>query len=259
MQKQKAIIFDLDGTAIDSPKQKLPTARLIKAVRALEGKYYLCAATGRVWLFAEPVLKSLALHDPCIISGGTQICRPTSGEILWQCALEPADLDAVVSIAQQYPNQKVLYNNHTDDDYLHGGLDPMTLNILGPVYFFNIKLVPQDIATEIAEKLTKLPGISCMKIISQLPDLNDIHVTNRHATKEHAVAELLKALAIDAKDTIGVGDGHNDTHLFNAVGHKVAMSNGVDELKGAADEVIGDVSDDGFAAYLEQLAKTKLS
>jgi hypothetical protein len=259
MKKQKAIIFDIDGTAIDSPEQKVPTVRLFNAVRSLEDNFYMCAATGRVWSFAKPVLKGMRLQDPCIISGGTQICQPETGKIIWQCELEPDDLAAILSIAKQFPAQKILYNDHTDDDYLHGGQDPMTLNITEPVYFFNIKLVPQAIATEIAGKLAEIPGISCMKIVSQLPGLDDIHITNAQATKEHAVAELLKFLGVDTKDTIGVGDGHNDMHLFNAVNHRVAMSNGVDELKAAADEIIGSVSDDGFAAYLEQLAKIKTS
>jgi hydroxymethylpyrimidine pyrophosphatase-like HAD family hydrolase len=57
--KNKAIIFDIDGTAIDSPSQKIPSDRLIKAVRQIETEYFVCAATGRVWSFAEPVIRGL--------------------------------------------------------------------------------------------------------------------------------------------------------------------------------------------------------
>lgn len=46
--KNKAIIFDIDGTAINSPAQKTPSKQLIKAVREIEKDYYICAATGRV-------------------------------------------------------------------------------------------------------------------------------------------------------------------------------------------------------------------
>lgn len=254
MKKQKAIIFDIDGTAIDSPDQKLPTARLVDAARAIEGTHYLCAATGRVWSFAEPVLKGMALQDPCIISGGTQICNPSTGKIAWQCNIEPAGLQAVLAIVKQYPEYNVLYNDYVEHDYLYGGTSPRDISIHEPVYFFEQIFVPSGIAPEIVAKLSKIDGIACTPAIAQRPGFSDIHVTNRSATKEHAVGELLKLLHVKVGNTIGVGDGHNDLHLFSAVGHKVAMSNSVKDLKAAADEVIGSVNGDGFAAYLEKLA-----
>jgi HAD superfamily hydrolase (TIGR01484 family) len=129
------------------------------------------------------------------------------------------------------------------------------LDIEEPVYSFNQKFVPQDKAPEIVERLSQIEGIACTYLLSQLPGLNDIHVTNRNATKEHAVTELLQTLKVSKEDAIGVGDGHNDIHLFNAVGHRVAMSNAVADLKTNADEIIGDVKEDGLAAYLELLAE----
>ncbi len=251
--KKSAIIFDIDGTAIDSPVQKIPTERLINAVSLASQNYYLCAATGRAWSFAKPVLKGLKLIDPCIISGGTQICDPGSGKIFWQCDIEPANLDAVIAIAKQFPDQKVLFNDYTDEDYLYGGFLPKDLHINEDVYMFNIKLVPPEIAQKIVEKISLVNGLTCIKIIAQRPELNDIHILNNQATKEHAIAELINMLKIDRENTIGVGDGHNDIHLFNGVRHKIAVENAVPEIKSIADEIIGNVKDDGFAAYLETL------
>src|SRR5689334_6778662 len=119
--KNKAIIFDIDGTAIDSPAQKLPSKRLVKAIRSAESQYFLSAATGRVWTFAKSVLQAMELRDPCIISSGTQICDPVSGEILWQLNIDPIDLEKVLEIMKRYPERTVIYNEYTEDDYLHGG------------------------------------------------------------------------------------------------------------------------------------------
>src|SRR5436190_4584553 len=119
--KNKAIIFDIDGTAIDSPDQKLPSQRLIDAIRAVENKYYVCAATGRVWPFARHIIKAMKLVDPCIISGGTQIINPASEEILWQSNLESQDFKAALNIIKQYPDYLVIYNEYTEEDYLKGG------------------------------------------------------------------------------------------------------------------------------------------
>lgn len=254
LMKSRAIIFDIDGTAIDSPSQKVPSERLVKAVRKVENDYYVCAATGRVWTFAEPVLKGLSLVDPCIISAGTQICNPASGDIIWQCDVDKADMEAALVIAKEYPDYKVLYNDNDEDAYLHGGLDVSNLQLDESVYFFELIFVPETIAPEIVAKLSTIEGIAVTMVVAQRAGFNDIHITNRNATKEHAVAELIKILGVERENTIGVGDGHNDIHLFNAVKRRVAMSNAVDELKNISDEVIGSVTEDGFAEYLEKLA-----
>lgn len=252
--KKSVIIFDIDATAIDSPQQKLPTKRLVAASNQVSKKYFLCAATGRVWSFAEPVLKGMQLSDPCIISGGTQICNPSSGEILWQYDIDSEDLHAALGIFKQFSEYKILFNDYTREDYLYGGLDAHTVNFSMPVYFLEQIFVPQEIAPKILDKLSKISGIASIAAVAQRPGMVDIHVTNAKATKEHSIAELLNMLNVDRKNSIGVGDGHNDVHLFKAVGHKVAMDNAVEELKAGADLIIGDVKDDGFAAYLESLA-----
>jgi hydroxymethylpyrimidine pyrophosphatase-like HAD family hydrolase len=114
--------------------------------------------------------------------------------------------------------------------------------------------IPQNIAPEILAKLSQIEGASSTLVTAQRPGFNDIHVTNKGATKEHTIARLLDLIKVDKSNTIGFGDGHNDIHLFNAVYYKVAMDNAVDDLKAMADEVIGHVANDSFAEYLEKLA-----
>ena len=67
--------------------------------------------------------------------------------------------------------------------------------------------------------------------------------------------KIEQILGADRSEMIGIGDGHNDLHLFAAVGHKVAMGNAVDELKQAADETIGSVQEQGLEKYLERKLK----
>lgn len=252
--KKQAIIFDLDGTAVDSPKQKLPSIALIKAIKLLKKKYYFCAATGRVWTFAKPLLKSLHLKDPCIISAGTQICDPQTGRILWQKVIAEEPLKEVISIFQQNPDYKLLYNDNNEDAYFNGGVYPKNFTAKEPVYFLEQVFVPDKIALELVKKLNRVHGITCVMVVAQKPGCRDLHIVNSLATKEHAVAELLNILKAEKRNTIGIGDGHNDIHLFNATHYKVAMGNAVPELKAIADQVIGMVSKDGMAKYLHSLS-----
>lgn len=206
-----------------------------------------------MWSFAKPVLQALRLTDPCIISAGTQICNPSTGEIIWQKNLEQHSLDEAISVFKQYPNWKLLSNDGTEDDYFNGGVSPTEFANTEPVYFLEQVFVPDETAKEIYQKLTQIEGIAAVMVVAQKPGCRDIHVINASATKEHAIAELLKQLNVERKDSIGVGDGYNDMHLFNAVDYKVAMGNAVPELKESADTVIKSVSEDGLAQYLGTL------
>lgn len=250
---KKAIIFDLDGTAIDSPTQKLPTNSLIDVIQRIKDIYYLSAATGRVWTFAKPVLQGLKLTDPCIISAGTQICDPVTGKILWEKTMEESSLYKALEIFKQYPEFKLLSNDGTENDYLYGGILPKDFTVKEPIYFLEQIFVPDMIAKEICDKLNTINGIICVMVVAQRPGCRDLHIINKFATKEHTIGELLKLLHITKKDTIGIGDGYNDIHLFNAVNYKVAMGNAVPELKSVADKVIDSVKNDGMAEYLKTL------
>lgn len=253
MPKHQAVIFDIDGTAVDSPAKTLPTERLAAAVKNLESKYYICAATGRPWPFAEPVITALGLADPCIISSGTQICEPKTGKIIWQCDIASDDLVEIKKVLADYPDERIVTNDFSEEDYHSGGVLADKLDINRDINVIGLVYVAPAVAEEVAARLSHLSGIECTLVVSHEPGQKDLHITNKTATKEHAVSELLQIISIDRAHTTGIGDGHNDVHLFRGVHHKVAMGNAVPDLKAEADEVIGNVADDGLAEYFERL------
>lgn len=251
MIKQQTIIFDLDGTAIDSPDSQQPTERLVTAIRNAEATYNLCAATGRVWSFAKPVLQALRLSDPCIVAAGTQICDPQSGDVLWESTIPPEGIKRVIEVVKKYPQYKVLYNDYDEATYFSEVSMPIEEAAHKPIHFLGLIFVPEDEAAQLIDSFSQIEDITCTLALAQRPGYNDILITNKGATKEHAIAELLKILKTDKQHTTGIGDGHNDIHIFNAVQHKVAMGNAVPQLAEMADQVIGSVKHDGLAEYLE--------
>jgi Cof subfamily protein (haloacid dehalogenase superfamily) len=255
--KNRAIIFDLDGTAINSPIQKLPTKRLVNILEKLQNKYFLSVATGRCWTFAEEVVKSLKIKDLSVLSGGTQICNTRSGEVVWQKNISQDALRKVVEIFSENAKQKLIFNDYTEDDYFNGGVYPKDFKLNIKVNWLSQSFVPDKIATNLHDRLDLVKGITCVMVVSQKSGCRDLHIVNKKATKEHAISELLKRLKVTKENTIGIGDGHNDIHLFNSVGYKVAMGNAVEDLKKVADKIIGNVTNDGLAEYFEELNLAK--
>lgn len=253
MTDRQIIIFDIDGTAIDSPKQKLPTNRLISAISKLKRFHLLCAATGRCWTFAKPVIQSLRLDSLCIISGGTQIIDPTTGDIVWQINIEPKPLYQVIEVFKTNPTNKLIFNDYTEEDYFKGGVHPKDFGFNQQINWLSQCFVPETKAKKLHIILNQIESITCVMVVSQKPGCRDLHIVNHEATKEHAIAELLKRLDVKKQNTIGIGDGHNDIHLFNAVGTKVAMGNAVRELQNLADIVIDPVDKDGLSSFFEKI------
>ncbi|MBQ7677991.1 MAG: Cof-type HAD-IIB family hydrolase [Lachnospiraceae bacterium] len=65
-------------------------------------------------------------------------------------------------------------------------------------------------------------------------------------TKKHAIEVLLDHLKADQKDTISFGDAKIDLSMFELCAYNVAMGNGGDEIKAAADYITDDVNENGL-------------
>jgi Cof subfamily protein (haloacid dehalogenase superfamily) len=249
----KLVITDLDGTALDSPIEKVSSPRLAQAVIDADAAgIKVCAATGRPVSFAMPVLTSMGLSDPAIVAGGSRIINPKTTEKLWGVDISREDLEAVLAVIKPY-DIKVLWNDNTEQDYAEGGWEVDGLKTHDGIHFFELCFVPNELSEQINKQLNEIDGVTASIVKSYHDDAKDIHIINKAATKEHAIYELQKMLGISVEQTVGVGDGHNDIHLFNGVGHKVAMNNAVQDLKDQADEIIGDVKEDGLAEFIEKL------
>lgn len=246
MEVYEAIIFDLDGTAIPNQPGGMPSERLIKAVSRAKDNLKVCAATGRPISNAKSILEALNLEDPCVISAGTQIVNPITGEIIWEANIEPTDVKHILEICRPYHYEVLIRNelmgegNRASQRQINEHVNVMY--IMGAA--------PSD-AKSMLQELDNISDITAAGVTSWTNEGVDIHITHREATKEHAIAELLRILNISKEKTIGVGDANNDIHLFKAVGKKVAMGNATDLLKSQADEVCGSIDEDGLAIFIE--------
>lgn len=246
----KAIIFDIDGTAMQiGDDWGLPSERLKKAIAVLKDAYDVTVASGRNLYYAKHVIEFLEITHPCIISSGTEIYDPVTKKIVWREPIPVSCYEHIKSALQN--NQDEAFSGEVNNSKYRGSSVEGLLD--GSVSVIYIIAVDPLEATEIVNKLQH-PAMHIINMHS-FSDNNkrDLHIHSVKASKEHAVGELLKMLDVNKEDSIVIGDGLNDLHLFVAGGTKVAMGNAVPELKEAADIVIGDVSEDGLAAYLESL------
>jgi 5-amino-6-(5-phospho-D-ribitylamino)uracil phosphatase len=245
--KYKAIIFDLDGTAIYNDASALPTPAVTEAVRRAQKVMHVTCATGRPLNMALPIIEALDITEPCVISGGTQIYDPRQQKITWQKTLDMQTVKKVVDLCVDADYEVVI-----NDEY--EGAKASCRKLPAEVYVMFIMQLSVSQAEALLVELQSIGQISAHSVTSwNGVNFRDIHITHKDATKKNAIALLVQNMNLEQAEVIGVGDASNDLPLFESVGYKVAMGHAPDILKQAADYVTGTVEEDGLAQAIEKL------
>jgi Cof subfamily protein (haloacid dehalogenase superfamily) len=80
-----------------------------------------------------------------------------------------------------------------------------------------------------------------------------LDVTHCNATKDRALRTVAHGLGIAIEDVVAIGDGHNDISMLKAAGFGIAMGNGSDSVRRAADHVTASNQEDGVARAIEDI------
>lgn len=244
--KYKSIIFDLDGTVVPSVMEGMPSEKVVRAVKKIKDKIKLSSASGRAVIYCRNIWNALDIADPCVVNGGSQIVNPKTEEIIWEKCLPEGVIPKIIQTAKDYTDSfainGVFLNIKKDQNKI-----PPKANI---IVALGVKKNKSD---ELVKLYNQIPGVVAHTLNSWV-DENcwDIHITHKLATKKHGIEKLIEILGLRKEEVIGIGDGNNDIPLFESVGYKVAMGNGVGELKKAADYITDDFKNDGFAKFLEE-------
>ncbi|HSD98429.1 MAG TPA: HAD family hydrolase [Patescibacteria group bacterium] len=243
--KYKALLIDFDGTTIKNGQYARPTPRVINAIQKAKEKLLVCGATGRPMSTAKWIFDDLHLISPSIISAGTKIVNPTSGDILWQIMMKKDTVAAVLKVAEKYPFEIITESQLTTFPW-------QKKRLLQDESVIYIVEVPLENSKKIISELAQIPNTALHLVKGYGLNHLDIHMTDSNGTKEKAIEKLCEIIHVTKQEIIGVGDSFNDLPLFNSVGLKVAMGNAVDELKEKADYITGHVNNDGLAQAIEK-------
>lgn len=248
--KYKAVIFDIDGTAVRNAQHAKPSKLLIDTVQKAKSKAYVCAATGRIYATAKWVIDPLQLTAPCIISSGAQIIDPKTLKILWQKNISYDDVVKIMGITAGYPYIVTAASQY--DTF--PPKKEVVIQDESIIYVLEVQIKDSAI---LLNKLQKISSIAVHQVVGYAKGTVTFDITHRDATKSHALHKLIDILGVQKQEIIGVGDSYNDLPLFEAVGLKIAIGNAASELKEAADEIAPSVQDDGLAYVIQKYILTE--
>jgi HAD superfamily hydrolase (TIGR01484 family) len=240
--KYKAIVFDIDGTAIPNTRNGQPSEELKTIIKKAQENFIVSVATGRVYNLCKDLLEQLNLKDPCIISGGAQIVDPITGDVLWEKLMSKKSVNKILEVLIPY-EYEIFFSDDIESQIAKE-------KKADTERFVNIKYISSKDSEKIMRRLETIPNIIAHKVSSWKKGTFDIHITHLEATKDHAIKLFLQKLSLVKKEVIGVGDSDNDLPIFDSVGLKIAMGNSTKKLKEKADFIGSTVDEDGLVGII---------
>ena len=256
MPPTQLLVFDLDGTLLDSSHRVPPGVRdLLFAFR--EKGIETTLATGRPFAAVKDYIQELELQLPFIVFNGAVVSTP-GGQPLSIRPLPLASARTILGLLAETPAANQLYLHPSDN------------------FFYS------DRQGEAAEHITQKDGVACRQVRSLLDVLNDtdrdpvkmfsvgardeleqvkaaiqriepdvtcvfsehdmLEVLGPEVNKGTALSVLCDEVGIDRESVIAFGDNMNDFEMLQEAGLGVAMSTGPVALQETADRVISDMS-----------------
>lgn len=263
---KKIFFFDLDGTLLTSDKKITENTRdALK--RFTDSGHFFCINTGRAIESARAVYDGLGLDFKGSFlcgSNGTQIYSVDEERYIYKTGVDmelvPKILDLADSmdvhchtynednIISRHDNECMAYYRRVIKTPLILTDDVMKYIDEPPSKMIAIELHDHDKQERFRMALQEMVGD---KITLLYSNPYYLEIFPSHAGKGSAVKRLADILGVDIKNTYAAGDEQNDISMIQAAGCGIAMVNGTDIVKEAADVITTKDNDhDGLCEFI---------
>ncbi|MGI6424633.1 MAG: HAD family hydrolase [Tepidanaerobacteraceae bacterium] len=271
MGSYKCVFCDLDGTLLNSHSEI--TVQNRKAIEQLKkrGKQFIIA-TGRHDLIAKKYHYELELSTPMIACNGALIKDIKNDKVLFMKPIESRLANEFLNYCKCNKLEHLVYTY----DAIYYSKDSKRINFIidynksvkkelrAPLFRIEdfkgnkeiIKFLIIDDDKSMIEKLNNdVNTDNSLTIVSSGETLIDI--MNKGISKGDAVSALSNYLNIDLKETVVLGDNHNDLSMFNVAGLSIAVDNAEKLLKQAADYITLSNDESGVSHALYEFVLPK--
>ncbi|ASS76176.1 hypothetical protein CIG75_15335 [Tumebacillus algifaecis] len=264
----KMLVCDIDGTLLNSEGRL--TDGVKGAIRDLHDQGVIVTlATGRNLRGVLPLIEELGVSVPVILGNGTVIVDPMKRETLLH---RPLPLDTTHKIldvirghglwssvfVHTFEGIDTYYDRDPGFDaaYLFVNRDPEISqqvadfrDVTGVEPLKVLLIDTPDKMKPLIEDLRKIDDHQFSMFIStyDFPGYTFLEMFDHASSKASGIDHLAKEFGIKPEEVVAVGDNANDLEMIRYAGLGVAMGQGVEELKQAADWTTKSNDEDGVA------------
>ncbi len=257
------IALDLDGTLmLDFSHYDLETINYLK--KLIDLGHIVIIATGRPLRSSYFVYKALGLTTPIINYNGALVTNPTDKNYpITDFRVKLSELKDILEFSKEglinafAEIYDTIYVNEYNDkihDFLH--VDGGTL-IEGSIS----ETLPDDphgclmfVTNDMVEKLQHYVAKKYYQTLRSrywsIGNYNIVEIYNISVNKGSGIKDAISYYKIDPKNTIAIGDGHNDIEMFQNVNTRVAMANAHPDLLPYATTTTSKFDEQGVLKFL---------
>ncbi len=269
--KIKMIGFDLDGTLLTDQKELGEyTVQILK--RAVEEGIVILPITGRPLCGLPEEVTGLTGLRYAITANGARILDLKNAAVLKEQLVSVETAEKILDILGNYDSFREIYYDGTgyaerekleqiDHFFEEGPMAEYVRSTRQPVENLMDKFRKesrevdkvQGVFADLGEREAALDEIRKLEGVIITGALhNNIEVNAAGVDKGNALLWLAQYLGIAPEETMAFGDGNNDITLLEKAGTGVAMKNGIEEVKHAADRITEKTNDEeGAAKFIE--------
>lgn len=255
LEKYRLLLFDLDGTLLQS--DKTISNRTLSALKQCREKGILLGvSTSRSEQNSMIFLNEL-MPDILITSGGALVKNGV--EYIYKAEFTKNETRDMINMAKTVCGEDCEITIDTiDSHYWNYKTDPKKLDkswgdsIYTDFSDFSeralkmcVEIFDKDKADMLAENLSQCDCI-------RFSDGYWYKFTKKNVTKENAIMRITEVCGFGAESIIAFGDDFADIGMLEICGVGVAMGNAIDEVKNRANIVIGSNDEDGIAYFIEE-------
>lgn len=262
------LLLDLDFTLLNNNREISEKNRLaIKEAGKKGVKTVIC--TGRSYMSAQKFIDRLELNKKgnyAIAYNGGIIYEPYNNNILTEHKLKKEHCIEIIKELKKFDIGIIVYSTDTlviekrtkeIDDYCRiSALEPMITLKFEDFIGNNIsKILIKANNREVLEKIElHFKALDISKKITMFFSSSDLFEFNPlNIDKGSAVLDLSRLTGIPTSKFIACGDNHNDISMIKNAGLGIAVKNGINEIKAAADYVTQRTNDeDAIAEVIEK-------
>ena len=256
MTKLQLIAFDLDGTFLDDAK-RIPEINMEALLTAREQGVLIVPATGRLYKGLPDEVRELCRYF--ILINGAKVYDAVEDRVLYSADIP---LDLALKIYDYGDTLPCVYDAYVKDDgrmsqrmfdvmedYLPDKNYAKMMRVLRkPVPDLKQSLIGEQTDVQKAQyyfqdleererQIRRLDELFPGQLYVSTSLESNIEINYYRATKGRALRGLCQALGIDCRQAAAFGDGTNDLSMIEDAGFGVAMCNGAERCRAAADFV----------------------
>jgi len=260
----RLIFCDLDGTVITYERALHPAVHEAMQAVANAGRF-ITISSGRGFQLLKPFLSSLVINAPVVGCNGGLIVEPATRKILYVRPMPLATAQDLVRWCQMEKLEVWVYLDdletmlewrpdgtggilRRDGDMVAQVADPLSA-LIRPPHKLIVLPGSEECVPPVIARLQQHLGDQA-RVLASSPKV--IEVIMPGVSKADAMSRVATLVGVRREETLAIGDGDNDVEMLEWAACGIAMGNGTERAKAAADWIAPTVEEDGLAVALRR-------